>query len=229
MNYTIIHVNDRAKENMDHNKSILHEHTYVNDIDFFNGNIGNGWDVINHYGIKQDVWKPYDGRTTPPLPGELGIWVSTINVWKYMAQNHIDCLLVLEDDVLLDKDFAKNLQLCMKDLPEKFDFLSLYYFIGHNWEDEQTSIGSNYIHKSTNQYSAAQATIYSLNGARKLLKAVKRKGIEYTTDCFIFRQSSLGVVNGYSLRPNNLIMLSHQFDKITSLIDPDNTRNTDTL
>jgi GR25 family glycosyltransferase involved in LPS biosynthesis len=227
VNYTIIHVNDRAKESMDHNKSILNEYTYVNDIEFFNGNTGNAWDVINHYGIKKDVWAPYDGRPTPPLPGELGIWVSTINVWKYMAQNHIDRLLVLEDDVLLDSDFTKNLQLCMGDLPDNFDFLSLYYFKGHNWEGEETDIGSKYVHKSTNQYSAAQATVYSLNGARKLLRAVTRKGIEYTTDCFIFRQSLLGVVNGYSIRPNNLSMLSHQVDKVTSLIDPANVRNTD--
>lgn len=229
MNYTIIHVNDRAKESMDHNKAILTEHTYVNDIEFFNGNTGNAWDVINSYGIKQDVWEPYDGRTTPPLPGELGIWVSTINIWKYMVQNNIDRLLVLEDDVLINSYFAKNLQLCMSDLPDNFDFLSLYYFTGHNWEDENTDIGSNYIHKSTNQYSAAQATVYSLNGARKLLKAVTKKGIEYTCDCFIFRQSLLGVVNGYSLRPDKISMLLHQFDTVTSLIDPDNLRKTDNL
>jgi GR25 family glycosyltransferase involved in LPS biosynthesis len=226
LNYTIIHVNDRAKESIDHNKSILNEYTYVNDIEFFNGNTGNAWDVINHYGIKQDVWAPYDGRATPPLPGELGIWVSTINVWKYMAQNHIDYLLVLEDDVLLDSDFTKNLQLCMEDLPDNFDFLSLYYFKEHNWEDEKTDIGSNYIHKSTNQYSAAQATIYSLNGASKLLKAVKRKGIEYTTDCFIFEQSRIGAVNGYSIKPNKVKFLEHQYKNIMSTIDPNNVRET---
>jgi GR25 family glycosyltransferase involved in LPS biosynthesis len=223
-----MHIDSRAKESMEHNKDLLKEYACVNDIEFFNGNTGNAWDIINHYGIKQDVWAPYDGRSTPPLPGELGVWVSTINVWKYMVQNHIDCLLVLEDDVLLDKDFAKNLQLCVGDLPNNFDFLSLYYFEGHNWEDEGTDIGSKNIHKSTNQYSAGQATLYSLNGAKKLLRLVKRKGLEYTTDCFIFEQSRIGAVNGYSLKPNNVKFLEHQYKDIVSTIDPDNLRKTQT-
>lgn len=229
MKYAIIHVNDRSKDNMEYNKSILNPSNYVSDIEYFNGNVGNGWDVLNHWGIKLDVWKPYDGRQTPPLPGEYGIWVSTINVWTYIVENKIDKLLVLEDDIKINSDFMEKINLYTKDLPEDFDFLSLYYFDGHNWEEKDSDIGSEYIQKSNTQYSGAQAIIYSRLGAKKLLKLVKLKGIEYTPDCFIFRQSLEGIVNGYSIKGKNTSLLSHDYKNIKSLIDPENLRDTDML
>jgi GR25 family glycosyltransferase involved in LPS biosynthesis len=136
-------------------------------------------------GIKLDVWAPYDGRTTAPLPGELGVWVSTINTWRYMIDNSIDCMLVLEDDVQLSDNFVDSLTLCLQDLPGNFECLSLYYFEGQNWTEDRTDVGSEYIHKSLNQYSAAQGTIYSNRGAKNLTKLVKKFGIQYTADCFI--------------------------------------------
>lgn len=229
MNYTIIYVNDRAIDNINYNKNILSSFNYINDIEYFNGNLGNAWDVLNHRGIRQDVWNPYDGRSFPPLPGELGIWVSTINIWQYMVDNKIDRLLVLEDDIKLKPDFIHNFNLCLKDIPENFDFFSLYYFSEQNQIKEEFNVGSEYIQKSIAQYSAGQAILYSLNGAKKLLKLVKRKGIEYTTDCFIFRQSLEGLVNGYSIKKENTFLLSHEYIGIKSLIDPENTRGTDNL
>ena len=224
-----MHINDRAKENMDKNKTILQEYELVNNVSFFNGNVENASDVLNRYGIRQDVWEPYDGRVDLPLPGELGVWVSTINTWQYMLDNEIDQLLLLEDDIILNEDFIKNFNNATADIPNNFDFLSLYYFEGHNWEDKTTDIGSEHIHKSTNQYSAGQATLYSLNGAKKLLRLIKRKGIEYTTDCFIFEQSRIGAVHGYSIKPNKVKFLEHSFKDIISTIDPNNTRNTGLL
>lgn len=229
MKYTIIHVNDRAQNNIDYNKKILENFQYVNDIEFFNGNLGNSWDVINHMGIRQDVWNPYDGRSTPPLPGELGIWISTINCWQYIVDNDIDLMLVLEDDILLAEDFVKKLQLAISDLPNDFDFLSLYYFKEQNWEDDNTEIGSEYIKKSFNQYSAGQAILYSKNGAKNLLKILKRVGIEYTTDCFIFHYGQNNALKGYSIKKENDYFVSHEYKNIKSLIDPDNTRNTNDL
>ena len=224
-----MHVNDRSKENMNRNKNILKSFEYVDSIDFFNGNLGNGWDVINHKGIPQNKWNPYDGRQFPPLPGELGVWVSTINAWEYIVDNEIDAFLIIEDDILLQDDFINNLNLCLLDLPKDFDFFSLYYFSEQNQIDDLTEIGSKYIHKSLNQYSAGQAMIYSLAGAKKLLKVLKRKGVEYTSDCFIFKQSQEGIVNGYSIKMNNDFFLKHDYKNIKSLIDPDNIRKTDDL
>jgi GR25 family glycosyltransferase involved in LPS biosynthesis len=225
MKYTIIHVDDRAKEQMDKNKKILNSFDYVSDIKFFNGNTGKAWDVINHMGIRTDVWKPYDGRQFPPLPGEYGIWLSTINVWDYIILNELNELLVIEDDVSLSGSAEKTIKLLMKDLPNSWDFLSLYYFHNQNKIDQGTDIGSKNIHKSTNQPAAAQAIIYSNTGAKKLRRLVQRKGIEYTSDCFIFEQSRLGYINGYSIIPGVHQVLSHKYKDIPSSIDPQNIRN----
>jgi len=224
--YCIIHVNDRAKDNIDYNKNILSSFEYIADIEFFNGNTGNAWDVLNNRGIKLDVWNPYDGRTMPPLPGELGIWVSTINTLEYIVNNQIEKMLVLEDDIKLQPNFIDMLDLCIKELPNGFDFLSLYYFDEQNDFTKLTDIGSKIIHKSNNQYSAGQAILYSLSGAKKILKLVRRKGIEYTTDCFIFKQSHIGLIDGYSIIPNNLLFLEHENKSVISIIDPKNTRQT---
>lgn len=226
MKYCIMHIDNRAKDLMDYNKSILKDFEYVEDIKFFNGNLGNAWDVLNHKKIKLDAWSPYDGRTMPPLPGEFGVWVSTINVWEYIIDKKIDKLLVLEDDIKIQPDFIKNFNLCIKNLPEDFDFLSLHYFNEQNKSTEDVDFGSEYLQRSFNQYSAGQAIVYSLAGAKKLLKVLKRKGIEYTTDCFIFRQGLENLVNGYSIKPDVLNFLEHKNKEIPSTIDPENVRNT---
>jgi GR25 family glycosyltransferase involved in LPS biosynthesis len=222
-----MHVNDRAIENINYNQKILNCFEYIDNIEYFNGNTGNGWDVLNHMQIPLNVWNPYDGRKSEPLPGEYGIWISTINVWKKMIEDDIELMLVLEDDVVIQQDFVDKLNKCLSDLPKDFDFLSLYYFDGQNWEDEKTEVGSDYIKKSSNQYSAAQATVYSLSGAKKLLKLIKRKGIEYTNDCFIFKQSHERLVNGYSIKKDSNYFLVHDYKKIKSLIDPENFRSTE--
>lgn len=221
-----MHVNDRAKDNMLYNKSILSTFTSIDDIVFFDGNAGNAWDILNHMNVPLNTWKPYDGRATDPLPGEYGVWLSTFYLFQYICKNNIKELLVLEDDIILEKDFITQLDLCLNELPEDYDFLSLYYFDGQNTIDSRTEIGLKYIHRSLNQYAGCQATLYSLRGAKKLLKAMKRKGMEYTNDCFIFNQSHTGTVHGYSIKPNNLVFLKHDNNKITSLIDPKNFRNT---
>lgn len=226
MKYAIIHINDRCMDNINHNREVLSNWDYINDIQYFNGISGNAKDVLNHKKIKTDVWLPYDGRSTDPLPGEIGIWLTTLNIFQYISDNNIDELLVFEDDVLIDKDFIDNFNKCYSDLPKSYDFLSLYYFEGQNYTDERTLIESDYIHKSLNQYSGGQAILYSNKGAKKLLRAMKRKGLEYTSDCFIFKQSHIDVVEGYSLLPTSKQMVYHDNKNIKSTIDPENIRNT---
>lgn len=226
MKYTVIHVNDRAKDNIEKIQNSLSEYEYINDIEFFDGNKGNAWDVLNHMGIPLNVWKPYDGRNFDPLPGEYGVWLSTIRCFEYMIKNNIENLLIFEDDVVLLDSFLDVFKSCIADLPPKFDFLSLYYFKEHNWIDRNTKINSNFIHRSLNQYAGAQAILYSLKGAGKILRAVKRKGVEYTCDCFIFKQSHIGILEGYSIRPDIEPVIFHDDKKIESLIDPKNIRNT---
>jgi GR25 family glycosyltransferase involved in LPS biosynthesis len=125
---------------------------------------------------------------------------------------------------LLEKNAEKSISLALDELPKSWDFLSLYYFEGHNEYSSKTDIGSGLIHKSINQPAGAQAIVYSRSGAKKILQLIKRKGIEYTSDCFIFEQSRLGFINGYSIIPGVKKYLEHNYKNVKSLIDPDNVR-----
>ena len=79
MKYTIMHINDRAKKLIDENKTILSSFKYVDSIPFFNGLNSNPWDELAARNINVSSWSPYDGRTSDPLTGELGIWISYLN------------------------------------------------------------------------------------------------------------------------------------------------------
>jgi GR25 family glycosyltransferase involved in LPS biosynthesis len=223
MKYSIIKIDSRSENLISTNMNILKDFVFVDNIDYVDARTTDCKDVLDRYGIKVN-WSPYDKRTGNPLPGELGIWVSTINTWKYIVNNNVDMLLVLEDDIVLHNDFVNRFNECIKDLPKNFDFFSLYYFNEHFLLEEETEIGSEYLHKSDNQYSAAQGILYSNSGAKKLLKLVTKLGIDYTCDCFIYKKAKLRILNGYSLKKNNDFLLTHENKSVKSIIDPKNIR-----
>lgn len=223
--YTIIHVNDRAKGNMEKNKKILADLEYVSEISFCNGNTEDAEKILKNMGIDTTTWSPYDNRELPIFPGEYGAWVSNINVWNFMVENDVQEMLVLEDDAILFNFAAHSLNSFVSELPEEWDFLSLFYLEGQNAFSKQTSIQKRHIHKNLNQPASAVAMLYSNSGARKLLELVKEKGIEYAHDCFIHEQGRLGLLNGYSLIPGRLRFASHLIESLGSTIDPDKKRD----
>jgi GR25 family glycosyltransferase involved in LPS biosynthesis len=224
MKYTIIHVNNRATKNIQYNSNILKDFELLEDVVFFNAIENNPYKELEKININYSTWKPYDGRSLDPLPGELGIWLSNINIWNNMINNNIEQLLVLEDDIILNYNFVENLKLFMEDLPKDFDFLSLYYFDEQNNVDSSTDVGSNYIHRSYNQYSAGQGTVYSLSGAKKIINLVKKLGIQYTSDCFMFNHCKEKFLNGYSIKAQNNFLLEHDNKNINSFIDSSDVR-----
>jgi GR25 family glycosyltransferase involved in LPS biosynthesis len=223
MKYSIIHVDNRASKNIKNNKNILKDFEFV-DIEFFDGRNGGGWTFLNNMGVNTSAWNPYDGRTLGPLPGEYGVWVSTILFFEYMIKNSIEEMILLEDDIILDYDFVDKFFKIKKDLPNSFDFLSMSFPLDQNKQTKKSSINSELIHKSINQYANGQATLYTLNCAKKILKLLKRKGLEYTSDCFIFKQSHLGLLEGYSIIPNAISLIKSD-TSVSSSIDPKNVRN----
>lgn len=227
MKYTIVHVNDRCRDQIISNKKMLFSFEYVDDIEFVNGNTVDAKAIIHKHGISTATWRPYDGRSSDPLPGEFGVWCSLINVWDKIIESNMESLLVLEDDSILSDGADSYLSLIMNELPDEWDFLSLFYFEDQNDFDKSTDIGKNYIHKSTNQLSGGVAFVFSNAGAKKIKKILKRVGLEYTSDCFIFHHAILGSLNGYSLKKSSQKFVGHSFSKTGSVIDPNNLRNVD--
>ena len=224
MDYTIMHVNNRAKKEMQHNKKLLENFRYIDDIAFVNGNMENAKIILESLGIKTDsVWGPKDGRPFGPSPGEYGVWLSTLNVFEYIVKNKTEKLLVLEDDVLISKDFKSQLEACEKDLPKDWSFLSMYTTKDDS-VDNFTDIGSRLIHRSNNQHAFAQAMLYSYSGAKKILDRMYNVGMKTVNDDFIFDQSRNMHVDGYTIRPDIKPVVFHRTE-LPSVIDVSGKRN----
>ena len=221
-----MYINDRAKELMDQNKIILNSFEYVDSIPFFNAHLDDPWKALADRDIDLSVWKPYEAeRVFGPLPGELGIWISYLNVFNYILESKTQKMLVIEDDAILKENSAKVIDNLVKSLPEGWDFLSLHHNDGQNELNSETYIGSDQIHKSINQFASTVAVVYSYSFAKKFLNIVKDKGIEYTVDCFLYNQSRLGLINGYSIIAGEDKVVNHVSKIYNSTIDPKNVRN----
>jgi GR25 family glycosyltransferase involved in LPS biosynthesis len=225
MKYTIVHINNRAKDLMDKNKIILNSFEYVDSIPFFNGIVNDPWHELAARKIDVSAWKPYYERNFGPLPGELGLWISLLNIFNYILETKTKQMLVIEDDAILTKNAARSIGTLIKELPESWDFLSLHYNSGLNRLTQESDIGSKKIHKGINQVESTVAIVYSYSFAKKFLDLVQENGIEHTVDTFLFRQTELGLINGYSIIPNSYEIVKH--GPVESIIDPKNIRHPD--
>ena len=93
MHYSMISIDDRSKEQIKKTKKILHKFKYVDNIEIFNGIKNDGKRELENLNIKTNVWNPYDGRKSLPLPGEYGAFVTKVNTLKYIVKNNIDYFL----------------------------------------------------------------------------------------------------------------------------------------
>lgn len=157
--------------------------------------------------------------------GEIGVWLSQINAWEYIAnQDEYDAVIVFEDDAVVCPEFELIFQFVWAELPKSFDFMALavpadqlvdyYYdrtFTEHGrWELNSNMrkhlhysdhyIGSRFVAKAYQGYSCV-ATMYSKAGAQKLLDLVKEHGLNAPVDCFIFNMHHTGPLNGYAMMP----------------------------
>jgi GR25 family glycosyltransferase involved in LPS biosynthesis len=59
--------------------------------------------------------------------GEFGCFLSHISIWKDIVKNNIDYAVILEDDVLFEKEeFERNMKIIMENAPENFDTISIF-------------------------------------------------------------------------------------------------------
>ena len=164
------------------------------------------------------------GETSGDLyEGELGVWFSQMNCWRYLAGSDLDALIVLEDDAVVDMAIERALGTFMGNVPADWDFISLHvpedqkqdYFYartfrddgtwyladprGHTLESSPHHIG-NLIMATAYQGYSIVAMVYSAAGARKLLR-LAGAAIRDPVDCFIFREHHRGILRGYAPKP----------------------------
>ena len=223
MNYTIVTIDDSRAANKEKIRSIV-PLPEVTDIQFC--------DARKEYPQVLEYTTPWSLTR-----GEVGIWHSHYNCWKWAAEN--GPLLVFEDDAILDQDFMDHFNHVVDKLPDDWDFLSLWVppeqeqdFMYNVTFDEEGYphangtfyevgasvfwIGSATIAKVYQGYSFV-TTLYSQEGARKVAALAEQKGMYTTADCFLFLEAHAGRLNGYAPTPMYTRFVHHDWDQHPTL------------
>lgn len=154
--------------------------------------------------------------------GELGVWLSNFDRWARVAEMD-EPLIVFEDDAAVDDSFASKLRQLIKDVPNDWDFLSLwvpdnqlndyYYDVSfdetgfptvHGWKTAEESLfrldngGSGAL---VYQGYGMVSLVYSPQGGQKLVELARETGLTGPVDCWIYEQAHRGKLKGYAPRP----------------------------
>jgi GR25 family glycosyltransferase involved in LPS biosynthesis len=99
--------------------------------------------------------------------------------------NCVDNTLILEDDIIIDKDIDNKLFKSLKDLPEDWDML---YVGWYNSPSLKISILTPNIGRISGQINGTQGWIINPNSAKKILEIFP---LSYQIDTEIYRHKSL--------------------------------------
>lgn len=221
--YLLIKINDQRQRTQKQIEDKLFEFNrhYVECIDGKNTQ-----SIINFFNANPEI-----KETRPMRYGYVGHWLTFINIFKYIVENNIDQLLILEDDAILSETFIEDLQTYMKDLPEDYDFFMIYQSLAAlhncifskrdllsrfplrfkeikqiNTVHQDWDIGSKYIVRAY-QNVGSVGQIISYSGAKKMLELTIKNGLGSTRsdsgslDEVLYVNSKRGILNGYQPNP----------------------------
>jgi GR25 family glycosyltransferase involved in LPS biosynthesis len=169
-------------------------------------------------GRKEDElkwWESHHGleyRMSEWRPGELGLWYSNINNWKWIARQD-DNVLVFEDDAIPLEGFRYVVDNVPP--PEDFDFATYYTPFRRPYQG-----GKFRWEESNMQEHGNIAVLYSPKGAKKILDILGEEGLEYPVDIWLFKQAKFTKrLKGYAPRIIDKVVIDHDFDVPTNIHD----------
>jgi hypothetical protein len=127
--------------------------------------------------------------------GHLGIWYSVLNAIEKAP------IVTFEDDAVLGNDFQNNFDYRVAQLPDDWDFFSL--FIPRDSDkifDERRDGVSSSICRVYQRYGGV-SMYYSKQGAKKLKALLKRDGLTGQYDDTLYAYAKTGELNGYCSKP----------------------------
>lgn len=170
-------------------------------------------------------------ETRPMRYGYIGHWLTFLNIFKYMVNNNIESLIVLEDDAVLSETFIDDLKKYMQDVPEDYDFFMAYQSLpaihncvfprkrllskvpvtGQSSSEFGTihpdwQIGSKLVLRAY-QTVGSVGQVFSLSGAKKFLELTEKNGLGTSRhflcsfDQAMYIYSKSGIVDGYQPSP----------------------------
>ena len=225
--YVLIKINDkrlRTQEKIQSDLSLFNRH-FVECVD------GKDTESVKRFFKNNTNIK----ETRPTRTGYLGHWLTFLNILKYIIDNNIDNLLVLEDDAILSKTFIDDLEMYMSHIPEDYDFFMIYdsepnknnYMFSQydlkmripqrfkiDKDPKQIhsdwNIGSDYIVRTYQRFGSV-GQVFSNSGAKKIIKLTEENGLGTSRwevspfDMTIYKYSFKRILNGYQANPNHHI------------------------
>lgn len=162
-----------------------------------------GWDNLNVYSVDgrvPETLKAYRKKYPYAInyearAGQLGIWYSVLNALQDAP------IVTFEDDALLHDNFKREFDARVNELPEDFDFFSL--FIPRDSDHMYTTDKSAgwFVCKTYQSYGGV-SMYYSKKGAEKIQALLERDGITGQYDDTLYEYSKNGELNGYCSKPS---------------------------
>lgn len=155
--------------------------------------------VKNFYGTNNIKIDPKGHNKTGWKFGELGIWASNYTAWKNFAATDYQMLMLMEDDIVLGKDFNNKLLSYIEELPDDWDFFTVYIpsfgNVRYDSSRRNLDVGRKNICRVYQSWSCL-CYIVSKKGAAKLLKQVQSP-VSSPIDHWLFYNPNL---SGYAIK-----------------------------
>lgn len=227
LKYNIISINDdRAEYKKRIRERVGHDEVHIPATDASKVDLGEELD-------KRGLKITYEGMFRR---GEIGVWLSNYDCWKWAYDNDED-LIVFEDDAIPERDFDEKLQLLYSELPPDWDFLTLWippnqlidyvYDVEFDDEGQPTHVGPN-LNSITSRFNFGSirlarvyngygnvAQLYSPKGAGKFIRRVEEAGIYTPVDCFVYQEAHAGRAFGYAPKPNRAKLVNYDWAPTT--------------
>jgi GR25 family glycosyltransferase involved in LPS biosynthesis len=127
--------------------------------------------------------------------GELGIWASNYKSWDNFLKSKYDSVILMEDDIKLNKDFNKKIQQYIKELPEDWDVFTVYIpdtgNIRYRPNRQTLMVEKENICRVYQSWSCL-CYVVSRSGAKRLLAEVE-KPVSSPIDHYLFYHKNLNV------------------------------------
>jgi glycosyl transferase family 25 len=149
------------------------------------------------------------------LPGKKGCALSHIEILKKIVSENIPQVIVMEDDVILCENFREEFN-------NYFDYADLsndIIFLGNQKSEyELTSLIKNNIKKTNMPTYCTHGLIYTLNGAKNILKIIDNIGL-YVIDIIYIEQCRIGKIKSisYIKKPSEHLVEKYKLHKIRSI------------
>jgi glycosyl transferase family 25 len=140
---------------------------------------------------------------------EVGCFASHYNGWKYVVENDLENLLIIEDDSTIESSFIDDLNYFTKFLPKDYDTFFVYYDaeMSKLFKFSRDYIGNDFICKAYQNWST-QCYLISNRGAKKLIELTHEYGMTRPVDNFMLNFGEHDILKNYAPMPPRTIKIS---------------------